>query len=155
MREIEFRGKALEDDEFFNIKKDSWIYGNCSYDKLQDNYHIEDTTEEDIKMIKVDPITIGQFTGFRDKDDTKIFDGDIIYFKDENMYGLINFRYGGWYITWYGYVQVCNGVSWEEEYAECNEESLYSNCLTEEDKIPYKIVGNIYDNPELLGGDNG
>ena len=144
MREIEFRGKTDGD----------WCYGSLINSPTADQYYIAEHLGDEL-VYPVEEETIGQYTGIEDKSGTRIYEGDIIYFKDENMYGLINFRYGGWYITWYGYVQVCNGVSWEEKYTECNEESLCSNCLTEEDKIPYEIVGNIHDNPELLGGDNG
>ena len=98
------------------------------------------------------PETLGQYTEVCDVYKTKLYDGDIIYFKEENMRGLVNFRYGGWYITWYGFVQVCNGIGWEEKYTECNEKSLYSVMLDQENQIPYEKIGNIIDNPELLKG---
>ena len=143
MRKIEFRAKGLY--------KNRWYYGNYVEHKRAMQSYIIDLDEENMSTDHfVDKNTLCQFTGIKDKNNKKIYDGDIVYYPLEKMYGLVEFLYGGWYITWYGYVQVSNGISWEEAYMACNEDSLYSECLTEEDKIPYEIVGNKFDNPELL-----
>ena len=129
MREILFRGKDL-----ITLK---WVYGvpvkvrtNCSdehieiVEKIEYETDLEYSTFVDSKTIK--PETIGQYTGLKDKNGTKIFEGDI----------LIN-DLGDKFLVELGF----------------NDEHFYPVSKL---KLPYKdcriIIGNIYDNPELLEG---
>ena len=135
MREIEFRGKVLEDDNFFGYKKGQWVFGNYSKDRLYNNIHIEDTSKEDIESIDVDPDTVGQYTGLTDKNGTKMFEGDIVKFiyRNKKMTGNIIWEYGRFaiYNTGVGY-------------------SITNLVLNGNDSI--ELLGNIHDNPELLEG---
>lgn len=118
-REIKFRGKQI------NTKK--WIYGYLYREKGL--YLIC----ENIRYAEEEPIlldTIGQYTGLHDKNNIKIYEGDIV--KYENMTEKIMFLNGSFVMS---------------DFEENEEWEL--GIINEE----IEVVGNIYDNPELLEGE--
>ena len=122
MREILFRGKRTDNDE--------WIEG-CFLDKNNIGIFYDDTEEFDctVNIFSVIPKTVGQYTGLIDKNGIKIFEGDIV--KG----------------TFLGFPIPI-------------EDDVFSICW-QEDVAGYKanyfenveVIGNIYDNPELLETD--
>ena len=136
MREILFRGKTPFTG---TIGSDRWI-GSESIRK-QGNYLY---LFSENKWVNVDINTIGQYTGLKDKDGKKIFDGDIIevedsyglYLHNPNTRNIVEF-YNGSFILRHIL----------DKYASDDSFHLSSN---NEDSI---IVGNIHDNPELLKGE--
>ena len=133
MREILFRGKD-------SITK-SWVYGALVQqqdDLLKEkafiisysNYQYGDFSEAVVH--EVDPETAGQYTGFVDKKGKKIFEGDIL-----SIYNSKAFLFA---VEWNNqYVLKCttNGVS----------DNIFNVIESPED---VEVVGNIYDNPELI-----
>jgi len=84
-------------------------------------------------QIYVLPETVGQYTGLKDKNGTEIYEGDIISFVD----GLKQVN-GEW---------IDNKHIQSVEYSEAAFKGVcgLSKCL---DAV--EVIGNIYDNPELL-----
>ena len=124
MREILFRGKALHSGK--------WVEGdllNAGYDYITAIRKISGVCGE---VIGIDPKTVGQYTGLTDKNGKKIFEGDIVSLW-EDIYTCVFDEYN------FGYE--CSNTKNDISFA----------CVLAED---VEIIGNIYDNPELLkGGD--
>lgn len=69
MREIKFRGKRLDNGE--------WIEGDLL--RMLDHWFIfPDPAPEGIDKYAVDPATVGQYTGLKDKNGKEIYEGDVI-----------------------------------------------------------------------------
>lgn len=123
MREILFRGKG--------IARDEWITGF-----LVDAKHIGCWVECD----PVRPETVGQFTGLLDKNEKKIFEGDIVkhYNRDDNPAAFDVGR-----IFWD--TKKCR---WLRTAQKCD----YNPEVWSSSAKNYVVIGNIHDNPELLRG---
>ena len=129
MREILFRGKRLDNGE--------WVYGYYVYapNHLNQQEHLIQPVADDGQLAdlrKVDPDTVGQFTGKFDKNGRRIFEGDICRIND--MIYKVEFKYSQWEILALLKQYYCYPP-------------FHLNC--EEGR---EIIGNIYDNPELLEG---
>ena len=130
MREILFRGKRADNGE--------WIYGdliqNVDCIKIREQ---EKSIKKIAKSYEVDRDTVGQFTGLCDKNGKKIFEGDIVlglFLFDMLINAVVKFRDGAFGLEWH------------------RGEIIEFNAFTSICNITYEIIGNIYDNPELLEG---
>lgn len=119
-RTIKFRGKRIDNGQ--------WVYGF-----LADDDYINDINSVDLSSIEVDPETVGQFTGLLDKNGREVYEGDIVKHIPRNET----------YVCEWTAIHACFTFVENIEYGE----SYYFQKIDEK-KI--EIIGNIYDNPELL-----
>ena len=125
MREILFRGK--------NRGNNKWVFGSLQVFKGFSIFC------NDMKsFITVYSKTIGQYTGMKDINNKRIFEGDIVEFKRVNALGYTTSRIGE--VKYYDelpifYIYANTGDAWD--WVDCEE---------------IEVIGNIHDNPELMEG---
>lgn len=136
-----WRGKRVVNGE--------WALGCLIRSSSKAMIFVLDGKTNRISGTDVDPSTIGECTGLRDKNGKLIFEGDIVlaYYnpKEKTAIGVI--RYGKFMDTDslddYGY------LGWYIE--------VQGHCISilqpDTDGICIEVIGNIHDNPELLKGE--
>lgn len=139
MREIIFRGKRLDNGEwvegyFVNL----WM---INYQK-----HQPIITDNNAVSYDVDPSTISQYTGLKDKNGKRIFDGDILHIAK------IADALGGYYRPPLDY-HVNVVVKWDLcawMWETLCEDKRYISFPNAWSHYECEIIGNVHDNPELL-----
>ena len=125
MRAILFRGKCVDSGE--------WVYGFYSpvnLPRFGNQGHF--INENGFRAVEVIPETVGEYTGLTDKKGKKIFEGDILEFVQKVIVR--------WHKIYGGFV--LEPVVRSNAYLQW---MMFDNGI-----IDYEIIGNIYDNPELL-----
>ncbi len=166
MREILFRGKAINRDKGFyitNYKNGDWVYGLVTrlYDERFENLPTEMTNTNGIKSIEIDYKTISQYTGLTDKNGKKIFEGDIVELFD--MRGKIVQECGAFGIATtqqIDYDLLDSKIPFQNNAYFCFNDNFISiwelwwNYHQDDEPLEVaEVIGNIYDTPELLKGD--
>ena len=118
MREIKFRGKRIDTGE--------WVYGY-----LADENYINDINTVDLSSVEVDPDTVGQYTGLKDRNGQDVYEGDLLRTLEGNI--MI--------AEWVGSGIVTRCLT--PTYDGMMNTNRYSFPVSEK-------IGNIHDNSELL-----
>lgn len=144
MREIIFRGKNIYTENEENYGK--WVYGGLSQvtgkNCLSRTWITPlDKNGYNDESVAVDENTVGQFTGLCDRNKKKIFEGDIVKYEDDSSYPSYDVFVNVGEVVYEG------NAFWVSERNRVGMEDLvdFSN-----NTIECEVIGNIYDNPELL-----
>ena len=127
MRDIEFRGKSLDTGK--------WVYGGLTQVPNIDETYSYAIYERAGIHSSVEENTIGEYTGLTDRSGRRIYEKDIVRTKYGRLCGVSWFSspsYAGWDLIPLGIADEA-----PDEYDLYSPENL-------------EVIGNIYDNPELL-----
>lgn len=112
---------------------------NISFDsKFVDICQQGDTERYTEMSVEFDEITLMQSTGLFDRNGKEIFEGDIVQFED--CYEVSDFLYINT-----GIIEWCQGG-----FHVTNRDSVLMEDLIDGDSLDVTIIGNIYENRELL-----
>lgn len=144
MREILFRGKRLDNGE--------WVTGYLEYFYSKDgtwklHCYISIWGKE---MHKVDPSTVGQFTGLM-ANGKRIFEGDLL---NGFSYPFLRDNAHDYFaeVVWFENSPAFSLVVHKNPLSAVRGISAGNADYMEDfDESDWEIIGNIYDNPELLG----
>lgn len=125
MRTIKFRAQ--------DIASNKWLYGDIRHHK--NDVCIFEQGGNRGEQVK--PETVGQFTGFCDKDGHEIYEGDIVEVTDEDdtYRCLIEWMYDGF-----------GGRPLDDDEPACGLELVFMQ------QFDLKVIGNKFDNPETMEG---
>lgn len=166
MREILFKAKRIDNGE--------WVEGQYVYffnPKTENGEPIKHFISNGTTIFsdEIDLSTLCQYTGLKDKNGKRIWENDILRqkttdeFKKYNpmeweKYGIVKFGETDWRNDWVGYCSIgfyiehLKSISINpKDYcigsiqSGINQKDILNECY------PFEVIGNMFDNPELLG----
>ena len=134
MRNIKFRGKFLDDTS-------EWLYGNYVY--IEDDVFQHKIADKSGLLLDIDINTLGQFTELKDENGKEIYEGDIVLI---DAYTYTEPEFSEAYLIEYNELL---GM-WELKNLEDNKDIKTFEDLNGWYKLDIELLGNKWDNPELL-----
>ena len=124
MREIKFRAWLKEEKKMVNVETlfigiNRLCFGNSK--------------TEDLFFRDFEEVELMQYTGLKDKNGKEIYEGDILFFRDENMKYIV---------VWQDTAFIIKSIEIRKY--------LEKMCWLDDTEICCEIVGNIYENKNLL-----
>ena len=147
MREILFRGKRMNNGEWaegYLYEHEPALVGIVSENDVPESskWFIARTGFADwnmprpVEFVEVDPSTVCQYTGLKDKHGKQIWEGDVLRSRYDDLYPddesieVVKWFRNGWHIQ-------------QGEYT--------PDAMDGDGVMPYsEVIGNVHDNPELL-----
>lgn len=125
-RDILFRGKSLSEK--------SWTYGDLLRVR-RDVVSIVTKDYNELASWHVEPETVGQYSGLKDKNEEMMFEGDIVsglFVFGMSVKGVVGFEGGSF------------GVRWSRG------DAIHFTPFTSTCNITWEVIGNVHDNPEVM-----
>lgn len=154
-REIKFRGLRADGK--------GWVYGSYVTDGKDYHAIIKESELDESQMlsIPIDPESLGQCTGLKDKNGTEIYEGDILCFDwrmqesgslaaddCENIKGVVSFCAAKFIVRYFN-----NAMLFDlSEINQLTHERFWRSCGDFYKMTDFKVIGNIHENPGLLEG---
>lgn len=136
MRKIKFRGKRHYDGEWvygYPLIADSEKYKSVNIVTLHEAY--PDTLAKVTTSVEFN--TLGQFTGLANRSGKEIYEGDILKMGNCDFRGVVQWHKNGYFYINEYYPKVI-----DDDY------SPLGNML----RYDMDVIGNVFDNPELMKG---
>lgn len=153
MREMLFKAKRKDTGE--------WVEGNLITNEQDGTayigyiFSVRDGVIEDFDLVEVDPKTLCQYTGLTDKNGRWIWENDIVSCEHEKYKELKEYEFGQFfeepvkYIRNYKVEFVNTGFSYGYRLRNKSIHFIITGSVIDNHNV--KIIGNIFDNKELLG----
>lgn len=141
-----FKAKTAKIVDAYNndVEDGVWVHGSLRCDVGKYTIFQFETERADYVEYEIDPTTICQYTGLKDKNGKLIWENDVIKYHFGNAYAQI--RYGAYQSCFDSQETEHIGfyVDWSESRNYRKDLGYWINMVNAE------VVGNIFDNPELI-----
>lgn len=132
MREIEFRGKMVGKNGI-----NDWVFGHIQpvFTGMCIMQVCKYKTSSGIELFQIDENTVGQYTGLKDKNGVKIYEGDVLKFSWLRGFTVVESLQVVRFCENAAAFKFWDGQTWSPFWG-----------FSDEDM---EVVGNIFDNPEF------